>query len=164
MCYSIFGMKSNDFYLILPNIRSAHNVGAMFRTADAFGVGRLFLVGYTARPPHVQLDKVSLGAEQWVPWERASYLKPVIKKLKKQGYKIVALEQSKTSVSLVDSSFTAPVALIVGNEVTGVRKDILKLCDRVVHINMHGVKESLNVSVAAGIAMQQIRYSLDKVG
>jgi 23S rRNA (guanosine2251-2'-O)-methyltransferase len=156
------------FHLILPKIRSAHNVGAMFRTADAFGVDKIWLTGYTPVPPKPQIDKVSLGAEQWVPWEKRQYLKPVLRQLKKEGFQIVALEQTQESVDIADAVETRQclvstmlgIALIVGNEVTGVRKDILKMCDAVVHIPMQGMKESLNVSVAAGIAMHAINSKL----
>ena len=145
------------FYLILPNIRSCHNVGAMFRTADAFGVDMLYLVGYTAEPPKPQIDKVSLGAEKWIPFKKVKNLKPLIRRLKKQGVKIVALEKSKDSVDISKVKFSKPIALIVGNEVDGVDESVLKLCDSVVHVPMHGKKESLNVSIAAGIAMYIIK-------
>ncbi|MBD3311364.1 MAG: TrmH family RNA methyltransferase [Candidatus Magasanikbacteria bacterium] len=144
------------FYLILPNIRSCHNVGAMFRTADAFGISRIFLVGYTASPPKIQIDKVALGAEKWVPWEKREDLASLIKELKEKGVKIVALEKNDKSINISLTKFDAPLALIVGNEVEGVEPDILKMCDQIVHIPMYGKKESLNVSVAAGVAMYVI--------
>lgn len=146
----------HGLFLILPNIRSAHNVGAMFRTADAFLVDKIYLCGYTASPPKPQIDKVSLGAEKWVPWERVEDLKDLVTTLKAQGVAVVALEKTQVSTSIADSSFEGPLALIVGNEVDGVSEDILSLCDQVVHIPMHGKKESLNVSVAAGIALFHI--------
>lgn len=145
--------KDNKIYLILPNIRSCHNVGAMFRTADAFGIAKLFLVGYTPAPPKPQIDKVSLGAEKWVPFEIRKTLKPLIKKLKKEGVKVFALEKSETSVDIAQADYSGDIALIVGNEVEGVLPEILTLCDGVVHIPMYGKKESLNVSIAAGVAM-----------
>lgn len=145
--------KTNKFYLILPNIRSCHNVGAMFRTADAFGITKLFLVGYTPAPPKPQIDKVALGAEKWVPFETCKTLKPLIKKLKKQGVKVLALEKSDESVDIAQAEISGDIALIVGNEVEGVEDEILSLCDKVVHISMYGQKESLNVSIAAGVAM-----------
>lgn len=153
---------NNDFYLILPNIRSCHNVGAMFRTADAFSVDKLFLVGYTAAPPKIQIDKVSLGAEKWIPFEKypIEELKSLIEKLITEGFTIVALEKSETSVELHDLKIEKSVALIVGNEVDGVEPEILELCDAVTHIEMLGKKESLNVSIAAGIAMSSIRNKL----
>jgi tRNA G18 (ribose-2'-O)-methylase SpoU len=149
----------NVFYLILPDIRSAHNVGAMFRTADAFGVSKLFLVGYTAAPPKPQIDKVSLGAETWMPWEKVADFKKLILDLKKKGVSIIGLEKTDGSIAVGDAVFPTDrsVALIVGNEVDGIDPDILMMCDEVVHISMYGKKESLNVSVAAGIAMYVLR-------
>lgn len=147
------------FYLILPDIRSCHNVGAMFRTGDAFGVDKIFLVGYTACPPKPQIDKVSLGAETWVPWEKRVNLKILINSLKKKGVFIVGLEKTDSSMQIADSTrqvIECDVALIVGNEVDGICEEILKMCDLVVHIPMYGKKESLNVSIAAGIAMYVI--------
>ncbi|HAT03538.1 MAG TPA: RNA methyltransferase [Candidatus Magasanikbacteria bacterium] len=151
-----------QFCLILPDIRSCHNVGAMFRTADAFGVTKIFLVGYTSCPPKPQIDKVSLGAETWVPWEQRKDLKRLINSLKKKGVFVVGLEKTKTSedIGILDIKDIKDIALIVGNEVDGISEDILRLCDNVVHIPMHGRKESLNVSIAAGIAMYEIKKLL----
>lgn len=148
-----------SLYLILPNIRSCHNVGSMFRSADAFGVKKIFLVGYTATPPKVQIDKVSLGAEKWVPWEKIEDLKSLIKSLKKDGIKIVGLEKTDKSHKierLEDYKIKESIALIVGNEVDGIDDETLALCDEVMHIPMFGKKDSLNVSVAAGIALYEI--------
>lgn len=146
-----------EFFLILPNIRSGHNVGAMFRTADACGVNKIFLVGYTPVPPHKEIDKVALGAEKWVKWKQYKNLKVLIKSLQKKGVRVVALEKNETSKEIGQIEFTFPVALIVGNEVDGVAADILALCDDVAHIPMHGKKESLNVSIAAGIGMYEVQ-------
>jgi len=150
------------FYLILPDIRSCHNVGAMFRTADACGVDKLFLVGYTAHPPKPQIDKVSLGAETWIPWETRKDLIRLLKKLKKDNVTIVGLEKTAYSIDISTIPLSvkhSSVALIVGNEVDGISESVLEYCDIVVHIPMYGKKESLNVSVAAGIAM----YELSKI-
>lgn len=147
----------NDFYLVLPDIRSCHNVGALFRTADAFNITKIFLVGYTAAPPKPQIDKVSLGAEKWIPFEQRKDLEELILELKSKKIKIIALEKSKKSVDLSTAKFSVPLALIIGNEVDGVNSEILELCDKIVHIPMYGKKESLNVSVAAGIAMYSIK-------
>lgn len=149
-----------EFYLILPNIRSCHNVGAMFRTADAFGVTKMLLAGYTAAPPKIQIDKVSLGAEKWIPFEQVEIenLQSKIKDLKQEGFTIVALEKNEQSVDIATTDIPGDVALIVGNEVDGVGEGILELCDQVVHIPMHGKKESLNVSVAAGVGMYLINF------
>ena len=157
-------MKKN-FYLILPNIRSCHNVGAMFRTGDAFGVTKIFLVGYTASPPKPQIDKVSLGAEKWIPWVKRKNLKRLIISLKKKGVKIVGLEKNESSrdIGVLDIKNIKDIALVVGNEVDGISEDILKLCDNVVHIPMYGKKESLNVSVAAGVAMYAVSKKVKKL-
>lgn len=145
-----------SFYLILPNIRSCHNVGAMFRTADACAVDEIFLVGYTPHPPRKEIDKVSLGAETWMPWKPYKNIVTLVKNLKKKGVRIVALEKTEGSEDIGQTHFDFPLALVVGNEVDGVDKKVLQLCDQVVHIPQYGKKESLNVSIAAGIAMYLI--------
>lgn len=155
-------MSVNPFYLILPDIRSCHNVGAMFRTADACGVSKIFLVGYTPVPPRKEIDKVALGAEQWVLWEHRVHLVPLLRRFKKQGVTLIALEKTAASTDIASVSYTHPLALIVGNEVDGVPARALALCDAVVHIPMYGRKESLNVSIAAGIAMYQLRGGVRK--
>ncbi|MFH0857304.1 MAG: RNA methyltransferase [Candidatus Magasanikbacteria bacterium] len=142
--------------LILPNIRSCHNVGAMFRTADAFGIEKLYLVGYTAHPPKVQIDKVSLGAEKWIPWEGREDIFELLSELKENGYQIIALEKTPESEDIRNVQFGEKVALIVGNEVDGVTEDILQKVDTVIHIPMCGKKESLNVSIATGIALYMV--------
>lgn len=153
-------MQKADFVLILPDIRSCHNVGAMFRTADACGVTKIWLCGYTPVPPRPEIAKVALGAETWLAWEHALDPVPVVAALKKQGYTIVALEKNAQSIDIGAANITAPVVLIVGNEVTGVGADLLALADIVAHIPMHGRKESLNVSVAAGIGMYVVKEKL----
>lgn len=153
-------MQLPQFVLILPDIRSCHNVGAMFRTADACGVEKIWLCGYTPVPPRPEIAKVALGAETWLPWEQASDPVIVVQDLKKQGYIIVALEKNVTSVDIGAAELLKPVALIVGNEVTGVGADLLALADVVAHIPMYGRKESLNVSVAAGIGMYVVKQKL----
>lgn len=141
-------------YLILPNIRSCHNVGAMFRNADAFGFDRLYLVGYTAQPPKPQIDKVSLGAETWINWEHRDELGALIQEMREKNVMILGLEKGERSMGIGElGSIEKDIALIVGNEVDGISEEALALCDTVVHIPMHGKKESLNVSVAAGVAM-----------
>lgn len=149
-------VTDSHFILILPNIRSGHNVGACFRTADGAGITKIYLTGYTPRPPHKEILKVSLGAEKTVPWAEAKLTASLLKKLKKQGYWLVALEQTRQSVNIFSWRPRFPLALLVGNEVTGLPPSILKLCDEVVNIPMRGEKSSLNVSVAAGIALYQI--------
>jgi tRNA G18 (ribose-2'-O)-methylase SpoU len=149
----------DKFILILPNIRSGHNVGAIFRTADGAGVDKLYLTGYTPCPPHVQIDKVSLGAEKWMPWEYRKQAGRLLKELKQMGYNIVALEQTKSSQDIFNWQPKFPIVLVLGNEKTGVPKSLLKYCDASIEIPMRGRKNSLNVSVAAGIAMYQVKNS-----
>ncbi len=147
--------------LILHNIRSVHNVGSIFRTADGAGVSHIILSGYTPGPldrfnlPRKDFAKVSLGAEHTIPWQQTKTLAAAVKILKKQNYFIAAIEQDKNSTPLFDfkSPKNRPLALILGNEVLGISKQSLKLADTILEIPMRGKKESLNVSVSAGIAM-----------
>lgn len=142
-------------YLVLPDIRSTHNVGAFFRTADAFGFDKIYLCGITPQPPRADIAKVSLGAETWIPFEYHPNVVTLLRRLQAQETKIVSLEFTQTSVPMqsIESIESLNVALVVGNEVFGVHEDVLALSDLVVHIPMVGKKESLNVSVAGGIAM-----------
>lgn len=155
MCYTT-NMQIPIRSLILPNIRSCHNVGAMFRTADACGFDHIYLCGYTAQPPKVQIDKVALGAETWIPWTYYEDTLTCIKAVQQQGAHVVALEQTSKSIPITTYIPSAPLALIVGNEVEGITEEMLALVDTTVHIPMYGKKESLNVSVAAGIIMYHI--------
>jgi tRNA G18 (ribose-2'-O)-methylase SpoU len=147
--------------LVLHNIRSSHNVGSMFRTADGAGIGRIILSGYT--PDHLDpkgkerrdFVKVSLGAEKFIPYSRAKQLSPALKKLKAEGYTIVAVELSERAVSVFDyrQKDGEKLAIVMGNEVRGISTQSLRHCDHVVQIPMRGKKESLNVGVACGIAL-----------
>ena len=148
-----------EIILILPNIRSCFNVGAMFRTADAMGVSKIYLVGYTPAPPDPRIDKVSLGAEKWLPFEQTTDLAELITKLKAEGFEIIALEKTANSHDISQAKFSEKLALIVGNEVDGVLPETLNECDQILHINMLGLKGSLNVSVATGIALFSLRHN-----
>ncbi|MFH1291938.1 MAG: RNA methyltransferase [bacterium] len=150
-------MIKEKFVLVLPSIRSGHNVGAMFRTGDAVGVDKIYLTGYTACPPHTQIDKVSLGAEKWIPWQYYKSTGCCLNKLEKMGYNIVALEQTDKSKNIFDWKPNFPLALVVGNEVRGVDKKYLDRCSEHVEIPMRGRKESLNVSIAVGVALYYIK-------
>ncbi len=147
---------------ILDNIRSLYNVGSIFRTADAAGVEKIYLCGVTPEPidsfgkPRQQFVKVSLGAEKTVAWEKARSVSRLIDKLKKEEYKIWAVEQAKNSIPYNRPNVKSQLlnaALIFGNEVRGISPAILKKCDKVLEIPMRGKKESLNVSVAFGIVV-----------
>ncbi len=156
------GAQNKMLVLILHNIRSTHNVGSIFRTADAAGVSKIYLTGHTPTPldrfGRVRKDvaKVALGAELSTPWEYLRTAAAAITKLKKTGYDIIALEQAPTSVSYKKYKIKKPTALILGSEVEGVAPALLKKCDAIIEIPMRGKKESLNVSVAAGIALFEL--------
>ena len=146
--------------LVLDNIRSRENVGSIFRTADGAGVKRIYLCGITPIPPHEKISKTALGAEKYVPWEYHKTTHVLLKKLKKDHINIVALEQTKDAenIFMFGDKTSKHVALIVGNEVKGISPKILKYCDKVVYIPMFGKKESLNVGVATGVALYQLRH------
>lgn len=141
---------------ILDRIRSAHNVGAAFRTGDGAGIGELFLCGYTPTPPHRHLSKTALGAVEAVPWRHFEHVGEAVAVAKAAGAQVLALELTETSRSLWEVELDFPVALVVGNEVDGLENDVLQMCDAVVHLPMHGHKNSLNVSVAFGIALYEV--------
>ncbi len=155
-------MKNVNSILILPDIRSAINVGAIFRTADAVGIDKIYLTGFTPRPTdkfgRIQKDiaKSALGAEGWIPWEYEVSLEKLIIKLKKDGFKIIAIEQDEKSVDYRKIKAKDKTAIILGGEVKGLSKEILNVCDIIAEIKMYGKKESLNVSVACGVALFQI--------
>ena len=144
--------------LILYNIRSRFNVGAIFRTADAAGIDKIYLCGITPQPPHPKIDKVSLGAEKTVVFEYYKQTVRLIKKLKKQNYNILSLEQSKDSIPYFKykKKENNKTVLILGSEVNGLPKKILDLADTVLEIPMYGKKESLNVGIATGIVIFEI--------
>jgi 23S rRNA (guanosine2251-2'-O)-methyltransferase len=162
-----------DLVLIAHDVRSTHNVGSLFRTAEGLGVKFLWLTGYTPYPigpndkrmPHIaikinnQIKKTALGAENLINWQQSDVLEPIIQKLRSQNYKIVALEQSANSVKLQDYKSPAKVALVVGNEVEGLSLKQLNYCDKIVEIPMQGKKESLNVVQATAIALYHITFS-----
>lgn len=151
-------MPTQGVHVICDNLRSLYNVGSIFRTSDAFVVSKIWLCGITGTPKQSGLAKVSLGAEHSVEWEHVSQIWRAIEALKKQGFEIVALEQSKHSVPLDQYYPRFPLALIVGNEVNGVSDAVLKRADTIIEIPMFGSKESLNVSVAVGIALYALRH------
>ncbi|MDD2753038.1 MAG: RNA methyltransferase [Candidatus Portnoybacteria bacterium] len=147
---------TNKIIVVCHNIRSAFNVGSIFRTADGAGVGKIILGGYSAHPPHSKLAKTALGAEQAVPYERVWQTWRALDDLKKNGYQIVALEKNSQAKNIFKFKPRFPLALVLGNEVKGLSREILKRCDKIVFLPMRGQKESLNVSVAFGAAIYQI--------
>lgn len=152
-------MQNKRNILILNDIRGAENVGAMFRTADAAGIDKIYIVGYTPAPidrfgrKQKAVAKAALGAEEYVPWEQVKSMSMLLNKLKKDGYQIIAIEQDKNSISYKKVTLKDKNAIIMGNEVTGVPQKILGKCDVIAEIPMRGKKESLNVSVACGVVL-----------
>jgi tRNA G18 (ribose-2'-O)-methylase SpoU len=146
-------------YAILHNIRSAHNVGSVFRSADGAGVSKLFLTGYTPAPidrfgrEHAEIAKTSLGATHTVPYEVVPDIHALIVRLKEEGVHMVAIEQTPEANAYREVSLPESIAFIFGNEVTGIEPDVLAVCDQHLMIPMAGRKESLNVSVCAGIIL-----------
>jgi 23S rRNA (guanosine2251-2'-O)-methyltransferase len=152
--------RSEKFPLVvvLDNVRSMHNVGSVFRTADAFLVSGIWLCGYTPRPPHRDINKTALGATETVEWHYAEQTVVALEKLKMEGYSIFAVEQVEKSIPLHEFSFkeSEKLAVVFGNEVSGIDEAALKLCDGSVEIPQFGMKHSLNISVAAGIVLWEL--------
>lgn len=151
--------------VILENIRSAYNVGSVFRTADAFLLESIIITGYTAVPPHKEIKKTALGAEESVDWQYFKTSSEAIEKLRDKGYKVYAVEQVDDSISLetIGGDPTEKRAFIFGNEVSGVEQEIVALCDGCIEIPQFGMKHSLNISVAAGIVLWEVvRTSITK--
>jgi len=163
-------MSDNKFYLILHKIRSAYNVGSMFRTADALGVDKIFLTGYTQSPSDKEyqmqtkaekmLSKTALQADKYVRWEKIKNVSIAIERLKKDAVQVVALEQANNSIGYKKFKPKFPLALMVGNEPKGIDKRFLKKCDRIIEIPMRGKKKSLNVAVALGVAGYEIKSKM----
>ncbi|OGD67133.1 hypothetical protein A2442_01920 [Candidatus Campbellbacteria bacterium RIFOXYC2_FULL_35_25] len=154
--------NNKEIFLILHNIRSVYNVGAIFRTADACGVSKIFLTGYTPSPTdrfgraRKDISKSALGAEKNIPWEHLPKVSELLRELKEQKIQIVAVEQSKDSIDYKKLKINKSTAFIFGNEVDGVDKSILGDVDKIIEISMLGKKESLNVSVSAGVVLFRV--------
>ena len=154
-------MKKQNI-LIIHNIRSVTNVGAMFRTADAAGIDKIYLTGYTPAPldrfgnKRKDFTKAALGAEEYVSWKHKKNIFPLLKKLKEENFLIIGLEQDKKSIDYRKLKLGKKNVFIMGTEVSGIPKNVLEKCDTIAEIPMHGKKESLNVSVACGILLFRV--------
>ncbi len=142
--------------VLLDDIRSLHNVGAVFRTADGIHLEHIYLCGITGTPPRTEIRKTSLGAEEAVPWTYINDAAGVIEQLKKDGYQIVVLEHTNDSKDFRKADYKFPLCLIVGNEFHGVKDELVPMADLAIEIPMFGIKQSFNVSVAFGIAAYEI--------
>ncbi len=142
--------------VILDNIRSMHNVGSVFRTADAFLIEAIILCGYTPQPPHRDIHKTALGATETVSWIYCATTQEAAHMVKEKGYDLYAVEQAEGSISLEKFTYNNKLAIIFGNEVEGVSANILPLCEGCIEIPQFGMKHSLNISIAAGIVLWEL--------
>lgn len=153
---------NDHFILWLHNVRSLHNVGAAFRNADAFGIKEIYLSGYTPTPPRPEITKTAIGAEEHVNWNYIKDLNDELQSLKHDGYSIIGLEQTDNSKLLSDyTPASDKICLVLGNEVTGIDSDIIPMLDDAVEIPQFGMKHSLNVSVACGVALYSFLVKLN---
>lgn len=152
----IVNAPRNNVCVILDNIRSMHNVGAIFRSCDAARVKMLYLCGITATPPRPQIQKTALNTVEYLPWQYRKSTVRLIQTLKKQKYQIVALEQTSNSINFKQFIASEPLALVVGNEIEGVSDKVLTNCDLSIEIPMHGISNSLNVATSVGIVLFNI--------
>ncbi len=150
--------KKMPVVVVLNSIRSSYNVGSIFRTSDGAMIEKLYLCGYTPHPPKKEVLKTALGSQDSVSWEFVEDAVSAVKKLKEKGYTICALEQTDDNIPYYNlSKKDLPICLIVGNEITGVTQELIDLCDVSIEIPQFGIKQSLNVAVAYGIAVFELR-------
>lgn len=156
--------QETSVIICMHNIRSMHNVGSSFRSADAFGVTKVLLSGYTPSPPRIEISKTALGADEWVPWEHHSDGVALISSYKDKGWVVYGIEQTQHSKLISElPDMKEPVIFVFGNEVLGLDDDILNLCDAVYEIPQYGKKHSLNVSVSVGICLYAAHQSAQEL-
>lgn len=155
----------NQLITILDNVRSLNNIGSVFRTADAFAIEAVYLCGITAKPPHREINKTALGATESVNWTYFEDTQTAVKKLKEDGWKVYAIEQTENSIMLNEfKPFSdEKIALIFGHEVKGVEQKVINQCDGVIEIPQKGTKHSLNISVSAGVVIWDLVNKLDGI-
>lgn len=149
-------IERNPVHIVLDNIRSAFNVGSIFRTSDAGAVSHIHLCGMSAHPPHPKLEKTALGAFEYVPWTYHERTTNALRELGDQGIHRVAIEVTDDAVSMPQFDWPTPVAVVFGNEVTGINERVMRHCDSVVKIPMLGYKNSMNVATAYGVVLYDI--------
>ena len=157
--------EKTPLLVILDNIRSLNNIGSVFRTSDAFRIEKIYLCGYTAQPPHREIQKTALGATKSVDWEHSENIIEVIKDLQNQNIKVVAIEQTENAIMLDDFTVTKSekIAIVMGNEVQGVQQDVIDVCDSVIEIPQIGTKHSLNISVSCGVVLWDLFSKINKL-
>lgn len=151
-------IKKNDIYIVLDNVLDTYNVGAIFRLADAVAAKKIYLCGQTETPPNSRIKKASINTTEWVEWEYASEASEAISNIKDQisKIKIIAVEQGEKSIPYDRYDYQLPIALVVGNETSGVSKEILEMADQIVELPMFGINKSLNVMVSLGIVLYEV--------
>ncbi len=155
-------IKRNPIVLVLDNVLDTYNIGSFFRLADALAATKIYLCGPVVTPPNIKIHRSSIGTWKWVPWEQFDSTAECIKKLKEEGFEIVACEQTENNTDYLETKYNFPVALIAGSESQGVSKEVLKLVDKTVEIPMFGINISLNVLVATSIISYNIISKLPK--
>jgi tRNA G18 (ribose-2'-O)-methylase SpoU len=153
-------IKRNPIYLVLDRIIDTYNIGSLFRLADAIAVEKIYLCGDMEYPPSSKIHKSAVGTEEWVPWEKVEKAVEIVKKLKKDGVHILAVEQDKRAINYKDLKPVFPIAIVIGHETDGVSKEILALADTIVEFPMYGVNKSFNVWGSAAIAAYKVLESL----
>lgn len=151
----------NPFYLVLDRIIDTYNIGSIFRLADAIGAEKMYLCGDMEYPPNTKIHRAAVGTEKWVPWEKTNSTLETIKKLKKKGVQIIVVEQSDDSISYKNLVPDFPCAIVMGNEMGGIEKEVLAEADLVVELPMYGVNKSFNVWGASAVISYKILESLD---
>jgi tRNA G18 (ribose-2'-O)-methylase SpoU len=148
-------LKRNPIVLVLDHVLDTYNIGSFFRLADAIGAQKIFLCGPVVTPPNIKIHRSSVGTWKWIPWQQIDSTQQCLKQLKKDGYQIIACEQSPQSVKYNQSEFKFPIAIVAGSESAGISPDVLKLVDQILEIPMHGINTSLNVLIATAIISYQ---------
>ena len=150
-------IEKHPIIVILDDVRSMHNVGSVFRTCDAFAVGAIYLCGYTPAPPHRDIHKTALGATETVSWKNFTTTLDAVAEARKNGYSILAVEQAHDSIMLDKLNWkNEKIALVFGNEVSGVNEEVLKIADGCIEIPQWGAKHSLNISVSVGVVLWEM--------
>lgn len=144
-------IKRNPIVLVLDNVLDTYNIGSFFRLADALGATKIYLCGPVVTPPNLKIHRASIGTWKWIPWEHFIEVGDCLKKLKTEGYEIIACEQGKNSVNYQKAIYKFPLAIVAGSEMNGITPKSLKLCDQIIEIPMYGINVSLNVLVATAI-------------
>jgi len=144
-------IKRNPIVLVLDEVLDTYNIGSFFRLADALGAEKIYLCGSVVTPPNLKIHRASIGTWKWIPWQHFNNTQDCLKKLKKDGYQIVACEQGKNSVNYQKAKYKFPLAIIAGSEMNGIGESTQKMCDQIIEIPMYGINISLNVLVATAI-------------